>query len=385
MTGDSPANLALLPAGLRDLLPPEAETEALSVEALMAVFAGYGYERVKPPLLEFEDSLLAGSGAAVAEQTYRLMDPATHRMMGLRPDMTPQVARIAATRLVRAPRPLRLAYAGMCVQAQPGGALVADRQVAQAGIELIGPDSPAADAEVMAVGAEALAAVGLARFSFDLTLPTLAATLIEEASIPEPARPALLRALDRKDAAEVARHGGPLARTLAELLLAAGPAARALAALRAADLSPGARALTERLAASVDAIVARAPGLRLTIDPIEFRGWRYHTGLCVTVYAPGRHEELGRGGRYLSGGDEPACGLTLRPEAILRAAPTPPPRPRLFVPDGADPALVSALRAQGFATVAALAPAADCTVEAVRLGCTHVLRDGAAIAVAGGN
>ena len=82
MTDDMPTNLALLPAGLRDLLPPDAETEASAVESLMDVFASHGYQRVKPPLLEFEDSLLAGSGSAVAEQTFRLMDPHSQRMMG---------------------------------------------------------------------------------------------------------------------------------------------------------------------------------------------------------------------------------------------------------------------------------------------------------------
>ncbi len=381
MTDDLPSSPALLPAGLRDLLPPDAETEAMAVEALMAVFSSHGYERVRPPLLEFEDSLLAGSGAAVAEQTFRLMDPDTHRMMGLRPDMTPQVARIAATRLVNAPRPLRLSYAGACMQLR-GGPLSSDRQVGQAGMELIGPDSPEADAEMVAVGAEALAALGLSRISFDLTLPPLAPTLIEEAAVPADDRPPLLRALDRKDAAAVARHGGRLASVLIDLLLSAGPAPRALAALRAAALTPAARALTDRLEATVAATLAASPGLRLTVDPIEFRGWRYHTGVCVTVYAVGRHEELGRGGRYVGGNSEPACGLTLRTEALLRAAPARPARPRLFLSPGADRAAAGRLRAEGYATVAALsAPAdavlsapADAAGEARRLGCTHLLR-----------
>ena len=73
----------------------------------MAAFAAHGYQRVKPPLLEFEDGLLAGTGAAISDQTFRLMDPDTHRMMGVRADITPQVARIATTRLAGAPRPLR--------------------------------------------------------------------------------------------------------------------------------------------------------------------------------------------------------------------------------------------------------------------------------------
>ena len=378
MTDDPTPNPALLPAGLRDLLPPEAETEAASVEALMARFAAHGYQRVKPPLLEFEDGLLAGTGAATAEQTFRLMDPESHRMMGLRADMTPQVARIATTRLAHAPRPLRLCYAGQCLRVR-ATQIAPDRQMAQAGIELIGADSPAADAELVLVGAEALAALGLTRVSFDLTMPPLVPTLMDAAGIPADRRAPLARALDRKDAAAVAERGGKLARTLTDLLLAAGAADRALAALAAAALPPQAAVLAERLADTVAAIRARAPNLKLTVDPVEFRGFRYHTGVCLTVYAPGRHEELGSGGRYLCGEGEPAAGLTLYPDAILRAAPPRAAPPRIFVPAGADG---TALRAQGFATVAGLAPVADARAEAMRLGCTHVLDQGVPVALA---
>jgi ATP phosphoribosyltransferase regulatory subunit len=128
--------------------------------------------------------------------------------------------------------------------------------------------------------------------------------------------------------------------------------------------------LAARVAAVVAAIRVRAPDLRLTIDPVEFRGFRYETGVSVTIYAPGRHEELGRGGRYACGDGEPATGLTLFPDAVLRAAPKREARPRAYVPFGMDGA---ALRAQGFATVAALAAAADEKVEALGLGCTHIL------------
>ena len=152
-------------------------------------------------------------------------------MMGLRADTTPQVARIATTRLATAPRPLRLSYAGQCLRVR-GNQLAPDRQVAQAGIELIGHDSPEADAETVLVAAEALAALGLTRVSFDLTLPMLVPSLLDDAGHRRrPTRRRWPRALDRKDAAAVARHGGPLAPVLTELLLAAGPADRALAAL----------------------------------------------------------------------------------------------------------------------------------------------------------
>ena len=170
------------------------------------------------------------------------------------------------------------------------------------------------------------------------------------------------------------RHGSVLAPVLTELLMAAGPADRALAALAGAKLSGLAGVLAERVAETVAAIRAAAPGLRLTVDPVEFRGFRYETGVSVTVYAPGRHEELGRGGRYVCGDSEPATGLTLYPDAILRVAPPRQARPRIFVPFGADRGLVAGLRGDGFATVAALAPVADDTAEAKRLGCSHILR-----------
>jgi ATP phosphoribosyltransferase regulatory subunit len=222
MDEQTPPHPALLPAGLRDLLPPDAQTEAAAVEAMMGVFAGHGYARVKPPLMEFEESLLAGAGAALSDQVFRIMDPDSHRMMALRADMTPQVARIAGTRLAGAPRPLRLSYAGQCIRVR--AQREADRQVPQVGIELIGADNAQADAEAMLVAAEALSAIGLSRLSLDLTLPTLAPALLDAAGVEGQQKQALARGLDRKDAAAVAEHGGALAPMLGRLLLAAGPA-----------------------------------------------------------------------------------------------------------------------------------------------------------------
>lgn len=385
MTDDLRPNPALLPAGLRDLLPPDAEIEARSVAAMMECFAGHGYQRVRPPLVEFEQSLLAGSGAAVAEQTFRLMDPDSQRMLGLRADTTPQVARIANTRLAGAPRPLRLSYAEHCLRVR-GTQLAPDRQIAQTGIELIGSEQPEADAEIVLVGAEALAVVGLTDVSFDLTMPTMAALLLEGEPMSADRRAALAHALDRKDAAAVTALGGGIAEILVRLLLAAGEATPALAALAEVALPPEARMLADRLAAVVAAIRRRAPALRLTVDPVEFRGFRYHTGPCVTVYALGQQQELGRGGRYISGEREPATGLTLFPDAILGAASRPAPRPRLYVPLDTADAIAADFRQDGFATVAALGAAGEADAgleaEARRLLCTHVLKDGTAVPLA---
>jgi ATP phosphoribosyltransferase regulatory subunit len=368
-----PPHPALLPAGLRDLLPPDAQTEAGAVEALMAVFASHGFARVKPPLMEFEENLLAGTGAAIAEQSFRLMDPDSHRMMALRADMTPQIARIAATRLAGSKRPLRLSYAGECIRTREKRET--DRQVPQAGIELFGPDSAAADAETMLVAAEALAAIGLTRLSLDLTLPNFVPSLLDESDFSAATRQTLSHALDRKDAAGVAAHGGALAPMLNSLLLSAGPAQAALAALENAALPLASRALAARLAEVVSLLQTHAPQLKVTVDPVEFRGFRYHTGIAVTVFAPGRHEELGRGGRYLSTNGEPANGISLFADAVLRAAPIPAEKPTLFVPAGSDPACVAAIRQRGYITIAALDDG-DAQAEALRLGCSHVLVDG---------
>ncbi|UPG71874.1 ATP phosphoribosyltransferase regulatory subunit [Roseomonas gilardii subsp. gilardii] len=378
MPSDSP-NPALLPAGLSDLLPPDAAREAELVEAMLAVFAAHGYERVKPPLLEFEEGLLAGSGAAVAEQTFRLMDPVSQRMMGLRADMTPQVARLAATRLRGVERPLRLSYSGQVLRVR-GSQIAPERQLPQAGIELIGIDCAAADAEVALVGVEALAKVGVENVALDITLPAMSPALLDAAGLTGEARQALARALDRKDAAAVtalAEQAGPPAVFLPGLLAAAGPADAALAALEAAALPPQARAIADNAKAVIAAIRVRAPALRITLDPVEFRGLRYHTGVAYTIFGPGRTGEMARGGRYMSG-EEPATGLTLYPDAVLRAAPRRAEPDRVFLPVAADPAAGAALRAKGFVTVQALSRDDDPR----RLRCSHILRGREAVPLA---
>jgi ATP phosphoribosyltransferase regulatory subunit len=182
--------------------------------------------------------------------------------------------------------------------------------------------------------------------------------------------------LDRKDAAEVTAHGGKLAPVLTGLLLASGTPERALAALGQVELGRRGRALAARLGATVTAIRAGNESLRLTIDPVEFRGFRYENGVSVSIFAPGKHEVLGRGGRYLCGDAEPATGLTLYSDAILRAAPKPELRKRVFVPASESPSSAAAVRRDGHATVAALSAMPDDDAEAARLGCTHLLRDG---------
>ena len=373
---------ALLPQGLRDLLPPDAAIEAEVVARQMAALEGHGYERVKPPLAEFEENLLAGAGAAMAQETFRLMDPISQRMIGLRADMTPQVARIATTRLHKAPRPLRLCYAGQVLRVR-GGELRAERQVGQVGAELIGTDEIAADVEAVMLAAAALRASGVDGLSVDLTLPTLVPAVCAALGLAAGAVEALRAALDHKDAAAVAAVGGRAAALLGKLLAGAGAAKKALASLQALDLPPAAAAERARLIAVVAAVQRAAPDLGLTIDPVENCGFEYHTGVSFTLFARGVRGELGRGGRYRTGNGhgEPATGFTLYTDTVLRALPGQPPRPRLYVPLGGDGVAAARRRGEGWATVAGLAAVADAAAEAKRLNCSHWLDGDAIIAL----
>ncbi len=373
------ADKALLPAGLKDVLPPTAAYEADTVERLIGVFAARGYERVKPPLIEFEDALLAGPGAMLGPQTFRLMDPVSQRMLGVRADMTTQVARIATSRLTRSPRPLRLCYAGQVLRVK-GTQMRPERQFAQAGAELIGSESAAGDAEVAIMAVEALQSVGVTRLSLDLNLPPLAGQVAEALGLPADKVAALRAALDRKDAAAVEDLAGTLAPLFRGLLRAAGPAAEAMARLRALDLPQAVVGEVARLEEVVASVRAALPQLTLTVDPVEHRGFEYQSGISFALYARGVHGELGRGGRYTAdagnGGAERATGFTLFMDTVMRALPPAPAPARIYLPFGTEPAAAAALRADGWVTVAGLDPESDVLAAARRLRCAHALLDG---------
>jgi ATP phosphoribosyltransferase regulatory subunit len=295
-------------------------------------------------------------------------------MMGLRADITPQIARLATTRLATAPRPLRLTYSGQCLRVR-GSHLQPERQISQAGIELIGPDTVEADAEIILTAVAALAEIGISGISVDLTAPRLVTHLLD--SVPESGRRALARALDRKDAVAVTEVASPLTRQLLELLDATGASARAIPALLAIDLPAAAKIQARRLADTVALLRLRQPELLITVDPVEFRGYQYHTGLCMTLFALGEQAELGRGGRYLCGDTEPATGITLYPDTIVSVAPPQQLRARLYLPYGTSAAAAADCRAQHYATVAGLAPHPAPRDEAARLGCSHIFENGA--------
>jgi ATP phosphoribosyltransferase regulatory subunit len=307
------------------------------------------------------------------------MDPVSQRMMGLRADMTPQVARIAATRLKNAPRPLRLCYGGQVLQVR-GSQLRPDRQFAQAGAELIGATDETGDAEVVLLAIEALSAIGVQDLSVDLNLPPLVGALAGDLGLAADQVAALRVALDHKDAAAVKDLAGSHAALFQTLLRTAGPADSALAALAKIDLPAAAAGEVRRLAEVVSLIRRTAPQERLTIDPVEHRGFEYQTGISFILFAKGVRGELGRGGRYEASGPKgersSSTGFTLFMDTVLRALPAPAPAQRIFLPLGTTPEEGRRLRAEGWVTVDGLAAVDDQATVARRLGCGHLLRDG---------
>lgn len=382
--GSAYARQALLPEGFRDQLAPKAEHEAATVRALVDTFVSHGYDRVAPPLVEFEDSLLVGAGATRAEQMFSLMDPDTQRMMAVRADMTIQMARLAATRLADAPRPLRLAYTGNVLRTK-GSQMRPTRQFIQAGVELVGCNTLDAELEVIAIAVEALNAVGIKDLSLDLTVAPLVPLLCDTFRLDGDTRDHTLAALEAKDIGGLAELEGPARSMFETLLKAAGPAPAALEALNGLQLKGAAGQLVGRLARLADMVTARLPDLPVTIDPCESHGFEYKTGIGFALFAKNCEGEVGRGGRYnvshADGQDEEATGFSVYLDTLLKALPAAVKADRVFLPYGTNPSAGKDLRAKGWRTVQGLADVDDTRAEAARLGCSHILLEDAPVAV----
>jgi len=307
---------------------------------------------------------------------FRFVDPASLRTLALRSDITPQVGRIAETRLAGAPRPLRLCYAGQVVTIK-GDGLDPTRERLQLGAELIGSDSVAAAGEVVAMAIEALRAAGATGISVDLTLPDLVDTLSRKAfPLAADRIDAVRRELDAKDAGGLVAVGGE---AYLPLLTAIGPFESAIE--RLADIDAGG-VLSGRIASLREVATRIAGSARVTLDPSERHGFEYQSWFGFTLYAEGLSGAMGRGGSYTILGSckesEGAVGFSLYPDPLIDTLGASEERTsRLFLPLGHDPEQAARLRAVGWRTVAALC--VDC--DAAALGCTHRLDGAEAVAV----
>ncbi|MHC9418008.1 ATP phosphoribosyltransferase regulatory subunit [Sphingomonas citri] len=359
---------ALLPEGLRDRLPPVADAAAALEARVLGAIHAHGYERVDPPLAEFAEGLGSRLKAGALQDAVRFVDPVSQRTLAIRPDLTAQVARIAATRMGHHPRPVRLSYAGAVLKLR-ASQLAPARETRQIGAELFGLDTVAAAQEVVTVAIEAVAAAGVARPSLDFTLPDLVDTLAAGALPVAPEKlDSLRQRLDAKDAGAVAE----LAPDYLPLVAAAGPFDQALARLRDFDRDGALASRLDALAAIARALDGRA---ELTLDPTERHGFEYQTWLGFSLFAGSSSAEVGRGGTYTvvheGGAEEAATGFSLFADRLIGDQPAGE-RRRLFLPIGTAAADGAAMRAQGWVTVAALEPGD--TPEAQL--CTHLYAEG---------
>ena len=363
----------LLPEGLEDRLPQGAAAAARIQRAVMGVLDAHGYDRVRPPLIEFMQSMARRMDGVKTRHLFRFVDPKSLRTLALRSDMTPQVGRIAATGLAGKPRPLRLCYAGQVARIA-GDQLDPRREALQLGAELIGSDTVAAAAEVVELAIASLEAAGATGVSVDFTLPDLVDTLAaQEFPLSPDQIAAVRRELDAKDAGALRDAGGA---AYLPLLYASGPVAEAIDKLAQID---AAGALASRIAGLREIAARVGDRARLTLDPAERHGFEYQTWFGFTLYADGVRGTLGRGGTYrIHGTEEAATGFSLYPEELVEAAKAAEPRrDTLFLPLGHDAAAAARLRAEGWRTVAALAE----SDEAGTLGCSHVLQGGDAVSL----
>jgi ATP phosphoribosyltransferase regulatory subunit len=365
----------LLPEGLEDRLPLEAARITAAMRACLDVLDAHGYDRVRPPLLEFEASLagrMAGVTVGETSTMFRFVDPASLRTLALRSDITPQVGRIAATSLAAAPRPLRLAYCGDTVVIK-ASQLDPARERLQLGAELIGADSVSAAGEVVMLAIESLKAAGLTGIAVDFTLPDLVDTLAEKAFPLAPEQiEAVRRELDTKDAGGLKAAGGA---AYLPLLYATGPHDAALAALRAVDAGGALKSRLDGLEAIAAAIGDAAT---ITLDPTERHGFEYQSWFGFTLYAEGLRRAAGRGGTYrIAGSEEPATGFTLYLDRLADIAPQPEAVRCCYLPLGHNRAAAAALRFEGWRTIAQLGQGED----PASLGCDYILQGTAPVAL----
>ncbi len=362
----------LLPEGLSDRLPKEAEQITRAMRAALDVLGSHGYDRVRPPLVEFEKSLAGrmdkGDDDARRRTMFRFVDPSSLRTLALRSDITPQIGRIAATSLANAPRPLRLCYCGETAVMR-ADQLDPARERLQLGAELIGADTVAAATEMVTLAVEALSAAGLNGISVDFTLPDLVDVLSRDALPLAPEQvDAVRRELDTKDAGGLKAAGGE---AYLPLLYATGPLDDALDRLRDIDAGGALASRIAGLQSIAKRVASRGPGgTRITLDPTERHGFEYQSWFGFTLYADGIRGAVGRGGTYkIMGSEEVATGFSLFVEVLSSVGIELAQPDTLYLPDDHDEDAAARLRAIGWRTIGQISPGE----EPATLGCTHRL------------
>jgi ATP phosphoribosyltransferase regulatory subunit len=314
-----------LPAGMRDYAPEAAAARRRIVDALLGVFERRGFARVITPAFEYEDVLALGLGDAARAATVRFVEPSSGQVVALRPDITPQIARLIATRFRNHKGPVRLSYEGTVVRL--ARAAKGQRELIQAGVELAGLPGPTGDAEMIALAVEALAAVGLVRPTIDLGHLGLAREVLAALELPPPALEAARRAIAKRDRGGLddalrAAKGSKPAIAFARLLPESSGGTEVLEAAAKKAPNAGVRRALKELGAIVAAVRALSVEARLHVDLGEVRGFDYYTGVRFQAFVPGAPDAVVMGGRYDDllgryGRPSPAVGFAVDVDAVV--------------------------------------------------------------------
>lgn len=369
----------LLPAGITEILPLEAVHFEQLHRRLVDLYTTWGYELVIPPMIEYLDSLLVGIGDTLELQTFKLLDQLTGRMMGVRADMTPQIARIDAHHLKR-DVPTRLCYLGTVLHTRPNK-FAGSRSPFQVGAELYGYAGVAGDVEIISLMLETLQATGIKEFHVDIGHVGIYRTLIQQAQLSKEQEAQLFDAIKRKAIDEIDGLLGnwhtPCAahEMLYELAQLDGEVDILQTARRIFAKAPDA------IHQALDDLSHLANQLNqhhLYFDLAELRGYTYHTGIVFTVYVPKYGQAIAKGGRYdigkQFGRSRPATGFSTNLRALVSFSEQPDKPSAIFAPAIDDPQLkqiITQLRQQQHRVICQLPEQIG---DAKAMGCDRELR-----------
>ncbi|MDB5808712.1 MAG: hisZ [Betaproteobacteria bacterium] len=369
----------LLPEYIEDVLPePARRIEALR-RGMLDLFALHGYQFVVPPMLEYVDSLLTGTGHDLDLRTFKLVDQLSGRTLGIRADITPQVARIDA-HLMNRKGVNRLCYAGSVLHTLPAG-LNRTREPLQIGAEIYGHAGIESDLEVQRLMLDALRLAGVSKLQLDIGHVAVFHSLVRAARVGADVEAELFRAVQAKDVPALSKLVRKLDRDLGAALLALPELAGGVDVLaRAKKLLPDNAEIKQALA-QLRAIAAsiQDAGTEICFDLGELRGLHYHSGVVFAVYAEGWSNALALGGRYDEVGEafgraRPATGFSMDLREIIAAAPAADSRNSILAPylpaDAALQRRISTLRKSGDAVIVDL-PGHDKVRD--ELGCNRRL------------
>ena len=358
----------LLPENISDVLPREARRVEQLRRALLDLYRGYGYELVIPPLIEHAESLLTGTGNDLDLRTFKLTDQSSGRLLGLRADTTPQVARIDAHILNRQ-GVVRLCYAGSVLHARPLHPLAA-REPMQVGAELYGLGGVAADVEVLELAVASLHLAGLRSVRLDLGHTGVVRGILQLSPLPTSLVDDLLASLNAKDVPALQQQSIALSSEVRAALLGltrlnGGREVLHDARRKLPQSAPITAALDE-----LQAIVERCSADDVSIDLSDLHGYRYKTGVTFAVHTAGSASEVLRGGRYddigkAFGRARPAVGFSIYLRELAELAADNPPH-AILAPADADQrlrALIAQLRAAGEIVVQRLESETDWAEE----------------------